>query len=156
MSPATSKKKLEYIKKWKAEHPENVKATTDRYYQRHRVEKTIYFKKYRKEHAAERAAYNIQWRLKNPEKYQARIDRNNRIAKATRLPKRILFFNRRIELDKNPRTGKCSMCGNEGRTEIHHIKYHEDDPLKDTIEVCAKCHRIREQKFGEWRTTKKR
>ena len=41
----------------------------------------------------------------------------------------------------NPRTGKCSNCGKTGkRTHMHHIKYHEDDLLKDTIELCVSCH----------------
>jgi len=23
---------------------------------------------------------------------------------------------------------------------MHHIQYHEDDPLKDTVELCGRCH----------------
>jgi hypothetical protein len=26
------------------------------------------------------------------------------------------------------------------RTHRHHYSYHDEDPLKDTIEVCPKCH----------------
>jgi len=52
-----------------------------------------------------------------------------------------------------PRREVCSNCGMKkgdkytvwGKEKIvkihlHHIKYHDDDPLKDTIELCARCH----------------
>ena len=39
----------------------------------------------------------------------------------------------------NPRKGICSWCGRQGLTDIHHIEYNED-PLKDTIELCRSCH----------------
>jgi len=54
--------------------------------------------------------------------------------------KRILFKNKRIYLGFNPRTGICSNCGKEGITNLHHKQYHEDDPLKDTLELCTSCH----------------
>lgn len=38
-------------------------------------------------------------------------------------------------------TNKCVLCGNEGYTELHHVAYHDNDPLKDTIEVCKECHK---------------
>lgn len=61
-------------------------------------------------------------------------------------PRRLTFKNKRILLETNPRTGYCSQCSNNifdrscKRTHIHHIQYHEDDPLKDTVELCASCH----------------
>lgn len=57
-------------------------------------------------------------------------------------PKRIRFKDKRIILKENPRTGICSLCRSQGLTHIHHIKYHEDDPLRDTIELCNRCHKI--------------
>ena len=68
---------------------------------------------------------------------------------------RIWFKNRGIRLKENPRKGVCSICGKKvgdefinysgkvvriKKTHIHHINYHDDDPLKDTIEVCPQCH----------------
>lgn len=70
-------------------------------------------------------------------------------------PLRITFKNKRIRLKHNPRTGKCVLCGLKigdefinrfgeksivKQTHTHHIEYHEDDPLKDTMEVCNSCH----------------
>lgn len=37
---------------------------------------------------------------------------------------------------------QCSNCGKRTeRTEMHHMQYHDDDPLRDTIELCVQCHR---------------
>jgi hypothetical protein len=44
------------------------------------------------------------------------------------------------------RKGICSWCNkvidgiNVRRTSLHHLEYHEDDPLKDTVEICNACH----------------
>ena len=38
------------------------------------------------------------------------------------------------------RTGICSLCRKQGQTQMHHINYHDDDVLKDTIELCIQCH----------------
>jgi len=53
---------------------------------------------------------------------------------------RIKYRDKIIHIGYNPRTGVCSLCGRVGRTNIHHLQYHEEDPLKDTIEVCPSCH----------------
>lgn len=55
-------------------------------------------------------------------------------------PKRIGFKNKRISLKYNPRTGVCSICRAQCTTHMHHLNYHEDEPLKDTVELCASCH----------------
>jgi len=62
------------------------------------------------------------------------------------VPKRIWYKNKSVRLKHNPRTGQCSIClrkKGEGikLTHMHHIQYHDDDPLKDTIEVCVSCHK---------------
>jgi hypothetical protein len=54
--------------------------------------------------------------------------------------KSIMFKDKRINVGVNPRTGKCSWCDFVGITQIHHKEYHDDDPLKDTIELCPSCH----------------
>lgn len=59
-------------------------------------------------------------------------------------PKRIrVWFKKKvIMLKENPRIGVCSRCGKTNcKTDIHHIVYHDDDPLKDTIELCTPCHK---------------
>lgn len=46
-----------------------------------------------------------------------------------------------VLLKENPRKGICFNCGKEPkRTEIHHMEYHDEDPLKDAIELCDHCH----------------
>ena len=70
-------------------------------------------------------------------------------------PRKIQFKDKRIQLKENPRIGKCSHCskkvGDEyinhkgelaiiKRMNMHHIEYHDDDPLKDTILLCNSCH----------------
>jgi len=59
--------------------------------------------------------------------------------------RRILFKGKRLYVKENPRTGICSLCHRktgEGikKTAIHHIQYHEDDLLRDTVELCVSCH----------------
>lgn len=76
----------------------------------------------------------------------------------------IRFRNRQIKLDKNPRTGICSQCKRKDgdsyinkrgksckiKTTIHHLEYHEDDPLKDTIELCRQCHPEEDWRLGKY------
>ena len=55
--------------------------------------------------------------------------------------RRILFGKKRITLKENPRTGYCSNCGKHSkRTEMHHINYRGNDPLKNAYELCDRCH----------------
>lgn len=66
-------------------------------------------------------------------------------------PRQILFKDRIIILDQKVRTGICKLCGYTGKTNMHHIQYHDDDPLKDTIEVCASCHMKEHWKLESYR-----
>jgi hypothetical protein len=59
--------------------------------------------------------------------------------------KMLRFKGKRILLKENPRKGVCSWCGavkgiDCKLTNMHHIEYHDDNILKDTIEICASCH----------------
>lgn len=68
-------------------------------------------------------------------------------------PKRIRFKDKRVMLKQLPRVGVCCTCravvgqinAQLGilcrRTDMNHFQYHEDDPLKDTLEQCNPCHR---------------
>ena len=64
-------------------------------------------------------------------------------------PKRIRlwFKDKSLLLKENPRIGRCMWCGRNGLTQIHHIKYHKDDPLKDIVELCPSCHA-----YETWKT----
>lgn len=69
----------------------------------------------------------------------------------------ILFKGIRVRLSENPRKGKCKLCNkrigdvyiNSHKelamikiTVLHHLKYHKEDVLKDTIELCQSCHGV--------------
>jgi DNA-directed RNA polymerase subunit M/transcription elongation factor TFIIS len=83
---------------------------------------------------------------------------------ARRLVFRLLGKRIRIQLKKPPRSGQCQSCGLEigdsyvnsdgkkarvKQTQIHHIAYHADDPLKDTIELCGSCHSKESYRLGQ-------
>jgi hypothetical protein len=54
--------------------------------------------------------------------------------------KKIRYKDKQILLSSDPRKHFCVRCGLFGKTHLHHLKYHDDDPLKDTIELCPSCH----------------
>jgi hypothetical protein len=102
-----------------------------------------YNKRYYKEHPEYFKEANkrthIKWNKINNEKF-------NHIFS----PRRILFKGKRISIKEDPRIGICQLCGavrglDCKQTQMHHIQYHDDDPLRDTIEVCVKCHRRQEE-----------
>jgi Zn finger protein HypA/HybF involved in hydrogenase expression len=99
------------------------------------------------------------------DRYRYRYEQN-RIANTKRLAFKLLNKNKRIRihLKDNPRTGQCQSCGLEigdsylncwGKkatvklTQIHHLAYHADDPLKDTIELCPSCHSKESYRLGQ-------
>jgi len=64
-------------------------------------------------------------------------------------PRRLSFKGKTILLKENPRKGICKKCGKVRLTDIHHEKYHDDDPLKDTQELCKSCHSKRSWELGQ-------
>ena len=96
--------------------------------------------KWRQDNLEHTREYGRNYWRKNPDKLKEHNEKWNPIAHAQFGPRRIVYKNTRVYLDENPRKGKCSQCGNEGYTHMHHIEYHDDDPLKDTIELCPACH----------------
>lgn len=53
----------------------------------------------------------------------------------------VSFKGKTITLDFEPRKGICSNCGKkDAHTHLHHTKYDENDPLANTVELCASCH----------------
>lgn len=77
--------------------------------------------------------------------------------------RRLTFKGKRItKLSKNPRKDKCEWCGkgkgdeyidSRGRLKLiknlhlHHEKYHDNDPLKDTFTLCPPCHQTETQRI---------
>ena len=103
-----------------------------------RRDRTEYLKQWRKDHKEYHRDYMRLWTKKNPDNV-IRHNKNSGV-------KRIAFKGKRLLLKEDPRIGICQLCGavrgmDCKKTHMHHIKYHPDDPLKDTIEVCGKCHR---------------
>ena len=64
--------------------------------------------------------------------------------------KTICFKGRDIVLKQPPRKHICSWCDKQGTTVIHHIQYHEEDPLEDTVEICVSCHIKEHWKRGDF------
>jgi hypothetical protein len=80
-----------------------------------------YYESHKVERRNSRSNSQKKWRINNPEKYAVRL---------------------KLTKTKPFRIGQCSICGkSDSRTEIHHIKYHLDNPLKDTVELCISCHK---------------
>jgi hypothetical protein len=71
-----------------------------------------------------------------------------------RSEKTIFFKDRYIRVNRKPRIGICNFCrGVRGQinaqtgvfvklTAMAHMEYHDDDPLKDAIEACVRCHTL--------------
>lgn len=61
---------------------------------------------------------------------------------------RLNYKGKRLFLGINPRTGICTICkksihkGEIKRTNLHHLKYDDYNPLNNTIELCPSCHKI--------------
>jgi len=50
---------------------------------------------------------------------------------------------RHLSIKENPRIGICFLCFKiGGKTDIHHYDKYYENPLKNTIELCAGCHGI--------------
>jgi len=81
------------------------------------------------------------WWKNNPDKKKEYNKRRNRIWDTVNRSRRLQFKDSRIYLKENPRKGICELCGFKGLTHMHHINYHDDNPLRDTIELCPSCHR---------------
>lgn len=64
----------------------------------------------------------------------------SKIARTTQL-RRLKYKGNQILFDKPLRKGVCSNCNMECKTHLCHLKYHDEDPLRDTIELCISCHR---------------
>lgn len=66
---------------------------------------------------------------------------------------RIRFLSKQLYIEQNPKIGVCNWCrAVKGQintqldklckqTHMNHESYHENNILKDTIEVCSSCHR---------------
>ncbi len=68
--------------------------------------------------------------------------------------KRIHYKTHQVYVPINPRKGVCTQCNKRvgvdcQKTVMHHIQYHDDDPLKDTIELCNACHVLAHQRIRQ-------
>ena len=119
----------EYYKKWK-------KANRDRlreYKKQYQVENKEKIKEYMKKYSLENKERLKQYRVKNKEK----ISNDHKIWSQNH---RLTFLDKRITVDFIERTFSCMCCRFQGSTNLHHIKYDLNDPLKYTVELCDSCH----------------
>ena len=60
------------------------------------------------------------------------------------------YRGKHIWLGFDPRKHICQTCGKTGLTSLHHFaEYHDDDPLRDTIELCRSCHGKETWRLGQ-------
>ena len=105
---------------------------------------------------------HVQWYSHNDDWYCSRcylrLFRNPKMRKIYNPiynPRQLCYKGKYIRLKENPRKGVCQWCGKRigdhftdslGNdavvkiTHLHHIQYHDDDVLKDTVELCVSCH----------------
>ncbi len=62
----------------------------------------------------------------------------------------ISYKGRVVTLDEDPKIAVCNYCRRVvpfdcSKTHMHHIQYHDDNPLRDTIESCPTCHGIEQR-----------
>lgn len=100
--------------------------------------KALVDKKYREKNKEKIQKKRKEYYQKNKEKWQ----KNNQFL--------IKYKGNKVKVDREPRIGKCSFCGKKGKTNMHHEKYDDTDPLANTIELCVKCH-SNIHKFGKRR-----
>jgi hypothetical protein len=76
---------------------------------------------------------------------------------------RIKYKNRYVYLKYNPRIGVCNWCRgvapfDTAYTELHHDerRYDDNNPLRNTIELCKSCHQREKGRLGELKLKSKR
>lgn len=91
--------------------------------------------------------YESNWYLNHDNDDNALCSKCNHhlIANVGRSLKWLYYKTKAVILDFYPRTGVCNLCRNVvpfdcKKTERHHFSYHDDDPFRDTLEVCRSCH----------------
>ena len=94
----------------------------------------------------------LKWYKNNPDKAKKMMEKwreknldELKVYRNVYNQKKLVYKGKTVILKENPRTGQCSKCKRkvgEGikLTVMHHLKYHDEDPLKDTIELCVRCH----------------
>jgi hypothetical protein len=74
----------------------------------------------------------------------------NPITHAKHNKMRIHYKGKDICLSFNPRKGICTKCGKEGKTQLHHEEYDDNDVLAHTVELCVSCHSKRSIELGQY------
>lgn len=111
--------------------------------------KTCDSKEYKKNNLDKVKRNVINWKKQNPERVKAMQKRTAKKHPETKYRinhRRMLFRDKVIMLDKNPRIGICSECdksiekGEIKITNMHHEQYIDSNPLLTTKELCVPCH----------------
>ncbi len=90
--------------------------------------------------------YNKQWCKNNPDYHKKYSKQLDPVKIQIKNKRRILFKNKQLYIKERILIGVCNLCRavvglDCKRTSMHHIEYHEEDILKDTIELCNSCHK---------------
>jgi len=83
---------------------------------------------------------------KEKDKEYHRVWEKTNIKRRNSKKNRMYYKNKGISFDFNLRTNVCCICGKKypknlkRQTDLHHIKYLDDNPLGHTVELCVGCH----------------
>lgn len=96
-------------------------------------------------HPNYKSEYMKQYRKDHPELTKKNNEKSNKKWSKINNKKYLKFKDKRIFLRESPRIGVCNLCRAVAGidcelTSMHHINYHDNDPTKDTIELCNPCH----------------
>ena len=153
--------KKEYHKQYYLNNKEKIKEHGKKYYLNNKEKCKTVRKRYRDENKDKLREKIKEWNLKN-ERYMKEyyLDNKENIKeyyrqyylgnkekieekkKVWRQSHQIWFLGKSITVDNIERTLSCMCCRYQGSTDLHHLKYDLNDPLKYTIELCSSCHSL--------------
>lgn len=117
-------KHKEEIRKWKIQYDlknkERIKEWTKQYNEKNRER----FNERKRQYIRKNKDRVREWKRNWNQKHQMR------------------FLGKIIYVDNIERTFQCSCCRFQGPTDLHHLKYDLNDPLKYTVELCDRCHML--------------
>jgi hypothetical protein len=126
--------KKEYHKQYYLDNKEKIKERGKKYYYDNKEKCKTVRKKYRDENKEKVRKWVKEWRQNH----------------------HLVFLGKQITLDNIERTLLCICCRFQGSTDLHHLKYDLNDPLKYTVELCGSCHALWHHEENYLRFGKKR
>ena len=138
--------KKEYYKKWRLANRDKINTSNKEYYIENKEKIKERQKEYRDVNKDKIRERDKKYRLKNKDrirKYKIKNrDRDRERKNVWSQSHQLTFLGKRITLDNIERTLSCICCRFQGSTDLHHLKYDLNNPLKYTVELCDSCHML--------------